>query len=144
MSKIGVFAARYEHLQRGLLDVAQRRLNEAQAVLRACEEQLVQCTAQRVALRVAIATAREGWRIRDLSEQSSVASIVEMRAEEAVAAALTGAAECLANVRQLHQDAERWATVVEQEADRTRIETQRVDVSAADEWAVLAHGRPSV
>lgn len=144
MSKFGRFAARYENLQRGMLDLAEMRLHEARVVQGNAETKLQQCTAQRGALREALARARAGWEIRQLSDQWSVAGIVEEQAWAEVDAAVAMTSECLAEVHRLHQDAERWATVVDQVADRDRVLQRQLDSTAADEWAVQAHGRPAL
>lgn len=141
MSRLGNFAGRYEQVQRGLQDLAERRL----AVDRQSEgtvlAQLRDLAARKLRLQCGLSGLRTGSAWKNAWDQLRL-----LEAQEAELRAVLGdcqerIGEDALEVRRRYLETERWGTLRTSEATRERLLTDKKSLQVSDDLAVQAHRR---
>lgn len=141
MSRLGQFAKRYEQVQRGLQDQAERQLalhRQSERSLRDSQSELRQ---QKQQLQTRMATLRTGQDWQVAWHQLQLIELQEQELEEALRSCQRQIEESTAEVRKSYQEAERWDTLATREATKERVEQDRKAIQIGDDLAVGSHGR---
>jgi flagellar biosynthesis chaperone FliJ len=141
MSGLGNFAKRYEQVQQGLQELAERRLAVGRQSEASVMVQLQELAQRKLSVHSDFSRFRTGSEWRLAWEQLRLLEAKEAQLHAVLEECQERIGEATAEVRLRYQETERWRTLKASEATRERSAEEKKSLQASDDLAVQAHGR---
>ncbi len=141
MSRLGNFAERYEQVQRGLQDLAERRLAVDRQSEASVLAQLQDLAERKIRLQSGLSRLRTGSEWKNAWDQLRLLEAQEAELLAVLRDCQERIGEAAREVRKRYQETERWGTLKTSEATRERLLTDKKSLQVSDDLAVQAHRR---
>lgn len=141
MSQLGQFAKRYEQVQRGLQDMAERQLAVHRRSESSVYEEMQRLSGQKNLLQTELRAGKTGLAWQETWQQLQVLEVRELELERELQACRERIELAQSEVRRTYQEAERFNTLATRETNRERFEQERQAIQLGDDLAVQGYGR---